>query len=414
MPPYENRLKPGFYQWGQAHLYAPVPGFSTKSGDISTAVKVDPTSGTVFLPFNIDQAVTNLLAERYIQQESDHSLICFARQLYYKLKPLLPRFVQVRIRQKAVNRMGRRKFPVWELDTSADLLRRSLMAKLLEVQPGSSMPIISFWPQGAEFCLLLTHDVETLAGMENILKMINIEQKHGFRSVWNFVPEKYPLDPCILSELQASGFEIGVHGLCHDGRLFESYQLFQQRASRINDYLRQWGSVGFRSPSNLRNLDWISQHIQAEYDTSCVSTEWYGAQPGGCCTVFPFIYRGLVELPITLQQDFTLLDILKLSPQEALSHWKGTVQAIKQLNGLALINVHPDYMTTPDRWNLYEQFLDWMNDETGCWHALPKEAARWWIDRDASELSLLGGAWTIHGPARDRGMVMRVNLVEGS
>ena len=101
---------------------------------------------------------------------------------------------------------------------------------------------------------------------------------------------------------------------------------FSNMQPRSIEYLRQWGSVGFRSESNLRNLEWISEHIQAEYDTSCVSTEWYGAQPGGCCTVFPFIYRDLVELPITLQQDFTLLDILKLISRRNLNHWIDTVQ----------------------------------------------------------------------------------------
>jgi hypothetical protein len=414
MPPQDTQTKPALYQWEKANLFAPVPGFNSKSNDISSDIRVDPASRTVSLPFNIDQAVLNLLTEQYIQQESNQYLFLLARQLYYKLKPLMPRFVQVQLRQKLVDYMSRRKFPTWAVDASVDLLHRNLLVKLLKTNPGSSsMPMISFWPQGADMCLLLTHDVESLDGIENIKKIINIEQKLGFRSVWNFVPEKYPLDPCILRELQASGFEIGVHGLYHDGRLFESYNLFQQHASKINKYLRQWGSVGFRSESNLRNLEWISKYIQAEYDTSCVSAEWYGAQPGGCCTVFPFIYRDLVELPITLQQDFTLLDILKLTPEETLNHWIDSVQSIKKINGLVLINVHPDYMTSPDRLKLYENFLEAMKSEMSCWHALPKEAARWWIDRNNSELSPAGAGWRIDGPASDRGVVMKVSLSEG-
>jgi hypothetical protein len=413
MPPQENQAKPALCQWGSAHFFAPVPVLKSKSNDISAAVKVDPNSCTVSLPFNIDQAVMYLLTEQYIQQETDHTIVCLARKLYYKLKPLLPRFMQIRVRQKAINRMRQRKFPTWELDTSVDLLHRNVLVKLLELNPGSSLPMISFWPQGADMCLVLTHDIETLAGIENVLKIINIEQKLGFRSVWNFVPERYPLDLDLLRELQASGFEIGVHGFCHDCRLFESYDIFQERAAKINEYLKQWGSVGFRSESNLRNLDWISKHIQTKYDTSCVSTEWYGAQPGGCCTVFPFIYRNLVELPITLQQDFTLLEILKLSPKETLNHWMNTVKSIRQINGLVLINVHPDYMKSPERLNLYENFLKTIKREMDFWNALPKEAAGWWLDRNNSVLSYEGGGWRINGPASNCGVVKEVHLQDG-
>jgi hypothetical protein len=413
MPSPGSRIKPGLIHWEDVSLFAPVPGFNSTRTDITDEIRIDSASCTVFLPFNIDDAVMNLLTEQYSQQESGHSLICLARQLYYKFKPLLSRPVQVRLRQKVVDRMYQRKFPAWEMDASVDLLHRKLIAKLLEIIPDFCLPMISFWPHGADMCLLLTHDVETLPGIENILRIVNIEQKLGFRSVWNFVPERYPLDLHILRELQTFGFEIGVHGLNHDGRLFESYNLFQQRARKINEYLKQWGSVGFRSESNLRNLKWISKHIQAEYDTSCVSTEWYGAQPGGCCTVFPFIYQGLVELPITLQQDFTLLEILRLAPKETLKHWINTVQSVKKINGLVLVNVHPDYMLTHDRLKLYEQFLEFMKSETNCWHALPKEVASWWVDRNNSELSLTKNGWKILGPASDRGAVMRVSLNEG-
>lgn len=413
MPVYDHQMKPALYRWEKAHLFAPTPGFNPESNDISGAVYVDPTSHTVSLPFNIDQAVLNMLTEQYVRFESYQFFIDLLRQLYYKLKPYLPRKMQVQLRKNVTDLMSRRGFPAWPMDASVDLLHRYLMIKLLEITPGSSLPMISFWPKGAKIALLLTHDVETIAGIANIHKIIDIEQKHGFRSAWNFVPKRYPLDLGILRELQASGFEIGVHGLYHDGKLFDSYTLFQQRADKINETLIQWGSVGFRSESNLRNLEWISKHIRAEYDSSYLSSEWYGAQPGGSCTVFPFIFKNIIELPITLQQDFTLLDILKLTEDEMLAHWMDTVQAIKELNGLVLINVHPDYMTTPERLENYKNFIENMQGETSCWHALPRELARWWGDRNVSELVPSGAGWRIDGPASDRGEVMRVNLREG-
>jgi peptidoglycan/xylan/chitin deacetylase (PgdA/CDA1 family) len=413
MPAKETKTKPSLYQWENAFLYAPITGFNPELNDITAEIHVDPISRSVSLPFNIDRAVMNLLTEKYIDEESNHSLFILGRRFYYKIKPILPRFIQVWIRQNAVARMSNKSFPSWEIDTSVDLLHRNLLTKLLEANPGSSLPMISFWPRGATICLVLTHDIETHLGLENIKKITNIEQKKGFRSVWNFVPEKYPVDLKLLRELQDSGFEVGVHGLTHDGRLFDSYKIFTRRAAKINDYLNKWGGVGFRSESNLRNLDWISEHIKVEYDSSCVSSEWYGAQPGGSCTTFPFIYRNLVELPLTLQQDFTLLDILKLSPEDTLNHWIQTVELIKALNGLVLICVHPDYMNSPERLRMYEQFLEFIQGEHNCWHALPKEVASWWIDRNNSELLQSDNGWHISGSASDCGVVMNLSLHGG-
>jgi len=413
MPGFDNQMKPALYRWEQAHLFAPTPGFKLESNDITGAIVVDRTSFTVSLPFNFDQAVKNLLTEQYVRFEPYQFFIDLLRQVYYKLKPYLPRKMQVQLRKNVTDLMSRRRFPAWPMDASVDLLHRYLMTKLLEITPGSSLPMISLWPQGAKMALLLTHDVETISGVGNIQKIINIEQKHGFRSAWNFVPERYPINLALLRELQASGYEVGVHGLYHDGKLFDTYPIFQQRADKINEYLILWGSKGFRSESNLRNLEWISKHIQAEYDSSYLSSEWYGAQPGGSCTVFPFIFKNIIELPITLQQDFTLLDILKLTEDEMLAHWMDTVQAIKELNGLVLINVHPDYIATPERLANYEYFIENIKGEASCWHTLPKELARWWGDRNVSELVPSGVGWRIDGPASDRGMVMKVNLQDG-
>ena len=54
--------------------------------------------------------------------------------------------------------------------------------------------------------------------------------------------------------LTENGFEVGVHGLNHDGKYYNSRAIFRERALKINRYIRDWGSVGFRSPSMLHNL----------------------------------------------------------------------------------------------------------------------------------------------------------------
>ena len=48
--------------------------------------------------------------------------------------------------------------------------------------------------------------------------------------------------------LEQSGFEVGVHGLEHDGKLYSSKATFAAKASRIREYLQRWNACGFRSP----------------------------------------------------------------------------------------------------------------------------------------------------------------------
>src|SRR6185295_6616832 len=119
-----------------------------------------------------------------------------------------------------------------------------------------------------------THDVETAEGFNCVSAIADLEQQLGFRSSWNFVPHKYPIDLGLLRDLRDRGFEIGVHGYNHDGRLFASRTMFDRRAAAINAALKAWGAVGFRAPMVHRNLEWL-QALDIEYDASCFDADPY-------------------------------------------------------------------------------------------------------------------------------------------
>ena len=155
-------------------------------------------------------------------------------------------------------------------------------------------------------------------------------------------------------------------------------------------------------------MEWINDYLDIEYDTSVPTTEWYGAQPGGCRTVFPFILDKIVELPITLQQDHTLLEILKMSPKQMIEQWVMSVREIEELQGLVLLIVHPDYMNSTERLNAYEEFLQIVKKEHNFWCALPKEVAEWWRARQKTKLISSSTGWVIDGPVANRALVMRV------
>jgi hypothetical protein len=117
--------------------------------------------------------------------------------------------------------------------------------------------------------------------------LIEIEEKMEFRSSFNFVPERYDVSSDLRRYLVEKGFEVGVHGLKHDGKLFLSKKGFQTQAVRIRHYLKEWKSFGFVSPSTHRNLDWISE-LKVRHDTSTFDTDPFEPQPDGAGTIFPF------------------------------------------------------------------------------------------------------------------------------
>lgn len=254
----------------------------------------------------------------------------------------------------------------------------------------------SGWPEQKKFALVLTHDVENSKGLDRCEHLIKIEEKLGFRSCIFFIAEQYPDSSGLRDYLMRRGFEVGIHGLKHDGKLYASIKEFQRRAVRINRYLKKWGSVGFRSPCMLHNLAWL-RGLEIEYDCSTFDTDPFEPQPDGMNTVFPFWVSGdekspgYVELPYTLAQDWTVFVLLK---EKTIDLWKRKLDWIVKNGGMALLITHPDYMSfDADRLEYdeypaeyYEEFLSYIKSkyEGQYWHALPKDMARFYASNKTS------------------------------
>jgi hypothetical protein len=245
------------------------------------------------------------------------------------------------------------------------------------------------WPEGKKFALILTHDVEGQRGLERVRQVAELEMKLGFRSSFNFIPEgKYEVPRSLRMWLVERGFEVGVHDLHHNGLLYTSRKGFCQKAARINEYLREWNAVGFRSAFMFHNLDWI-QELNIRYDASTFDTDPFEPEPNGVGTIFPFYVEGTagkegyLELPYTLPQDSTLFLLLKNRKFSRV--WQQKLSWIAECGGMALVNVHPDYMVFDgDRHPFYgysssnyQDFLTWLQRQYRdvFWHALPAEVA---------------------------------------
>jgi hypothetical protein len=307
----------------------------------------------------------------------DHWRLGGAKRWYYRLKPLLPRPV-TRVLRQAYGAARQGAFPLgWPVEDRYARFLWDVMRRALIASGQASTTYTRFWPHGARFALVLTHDIETAGGQRFVPRVADLEEAHGFRSSFNFVPERYPIDRALMDDLRARGFEIGVHGLKHDGKLFHSRALFTRRAERINHYLREWGAVGFRAPLTMRHPDWM-QALEIEYDLSFFDTDPYEPIPGGTLSIWPFLLGRFVELPYTLVQDYTLTAILKHTTPQV---WLDKVDFIAHYAGMVLVNTHPDYLRDRGTWAVYAGFLGAMQARGDWWHALPREVARWWRKR---------------------------------
>lgn len=295
-------------------------------------------------------------------------------RIYYRLRPLIPRRVQVWLRGLAARRKRRGGTLDWPI------LERA--GRTPDGWPG--------WPGGRKFALVLLHDVETALGQSRALELMRLEQARGFVSCFNFVPERYHVSAEVRRMLGENGFEVGVHGLLHDGRLFESRSIFLERAQRINAYLHDWRAVGFCSPSSHHYLDWMHD-LDIEYDSSTFDTDPFEPQPDGQETIFPFWVPprtqgkpggGIVELPYTLPQDYTLFVLLREATSQI---WQRKLRWIAERGGMALLIAHPDYMNIGGYRRRFQEypvetyleFLEHVQGEYGgqYWNALPHSVA---------------------------------------
>lgn len=311
----------------------------------------------------------------------------WAREAYYYIKPLIPRRLQIALRRAQACRTLKKSGNVWPIDEKA----------------AYPPPGWSGWPRGKRFALVLTHDVDTTRGHDRCTDLIELEEQLGFRSSFNFVPLRYTVSPRLRATLLDRGFEVGVHGLYHDGKYYASKKKFLARAARINQFLREWGAVGYRAPSMLHKLEWF-HHFSIEYDASTFDTDPFEPNSAGMRSIFPFLVKGdagqkgYVELPYTLPQDFTLFVLLRSRTTEL---WKRKLEWVAQNGGMALMNTHPDYMhfgggkqgfeEYPSRH--YAEFLAYIrNTYSGqYWHVLPKELACFWGRNYCNGCRFLGG-----------------------
>jgi hypothetical protein len=380
--------------------------------DVSDRVEHDGTQ--VRLPFDLSEIVTNLQQERYCTFSEDYlqkfTASTTSQNLYYMIRPFLPVPVRKHLQKLRLSGWDRIAFPRWPVDFTVETLMERTMALVLKSSGLQKMPFVWFWPDGAPSCGMMTHDVEDRAGRDFCDHLMDLNDSYGVKSSFQLIPEvRYEVSASLLDRFRSRGFEVNVHDLNHDGRLFHNRKQFLQRASRINDYVKAFGSRGFRAGAMYRQQQWFDA-LEISYDMSVPNVAHLEPQRGGCCTVMPYFVGGILELPLTTIQDYSLFHILG---DYSINVWKQQIDLIMARNGLISFIAHPDYLIDGRAREVYMGLLAHLRrlrDERKVWMALPGDVDRWWRSRSQMTLVKVGNSWCIEGPDRERARLAYATL----
>jgi len=293
--------------------------------------------------------------------------------IYYVIKPLIPRSIQIKTRRHIARLRRKKSQGTWPI-----------------LEKAGAMPEgWNGWPGNKKFALSIIHDVDTVYGLANCLKLMELDRQLGIKSSFNFIAEDYWSPPWFRQIMIDNGFEVGLHGLTHDGRTFLTRRKFNKNYKRIQSYLLNWQVAGFVAPSMICNQQWLAE-LEIEWACSSFDTDPFEPQRQDVQTIFPFFVdnknnqTGYVELPYTLPQDHCLYIILKERDNRI---WKEKLDWIASKGGMALLNVHPDYISLDGETGVekypmqhYIDFIDYIKGKYSgqYWMALPREIAHFW------------------------------------
>jgi hypothetical protein len=384
--------------YGQSHT-GTTPDV-TKAGQFNASNGIAPPGPVAQLPFLFSEVIENLRLERYQRQPFARSELL--RRLYYMVRGRLPVSLRRQLQKAYFSDWKTLPFPSWPVDFTVDSLHRELLRLLMKVGAVKKVPFIWFWPEGASSCLIMTHDVETVVGRDFSSALMDLDDSFGIKASFQVIPEgRYSVSDDYISEIRRRQFEFNIHDLNHDGNLYRKRQEFERRAKRINAYVRSYGARGFRAGSMYRRQDWYDV-FEFSYDMSVPSVAHLEPMRGGCCTVMPYFIGNILELPLTLTQDYSLFHIFD---DYSIEFWKRQLALIRAQNGLMSFIVHPDYLIERRAQGVYESLLRYLKGAIVAeriWAPLPGDVDRWWRARSQMSLVRRGDTWEIVGAESEK------------
>ncbi len=406
--------EPGFFHfgsglicYGKCSAFTPLSTYRPPLLDAQPQVEID--SAGALLPFDLSEVVESLRREEYTaalgygaRNWAQRPIMRFG---YYLARPLLPVTVRKHLQRLALRGWRQHPFPGWPVDKTVEQLLEGVLGMYLRENRDVEWPFIWFWPEGKQACALMTHDVETEAGRDFCESVMNVDDSYGIKASFQVVPEqRYKVPESYLHQIHQRGFEVNVQDLNHDGRLFDEFEEFQRRREAIHRYAEIFQARGFRSAVLYRKVDWLST-LGFEYDMSIPNAAHLDPQAGGCCTTFPYFVGELLEIPVTMTQDYSLFHILR---DYSLSLWREQSRRVLESHGVMTYIIHPDYVRGKAEMRVFQNLLGYLRElreHEDVWIPLPRDLSKWWRQRRQMQLVKKDNCWEIIGEGRERARV---------
>jgi hypothetical protein len=409
----------GYFRFGQnTTCYGKsASGFRTRRADATlydALADVVIRGTTVGVPFDPSDVINNLRLERYTNHDAEGAWMRWERALkdaYYVFRPLMPIKIRKHLQRAHLNGWRDLSFPRWPVDTTVEDLCEQLLLLSMRAHGIDKVPFIWFWPDAAQSCVAITHDIETKKGRDFCIELMNIDESFGVKSSFQIVPEgRYEISEAFIQAIRHRGFEINIQDLNHDGNLFRDSEEFTRRAHKINEYREAYGASGFRAAVLYRNLDWYDA-LHFAFDMSVPNVARLDPQRGGCCTVMPYFVGEILEIPVTTTQDYMLFHLLD---DYSLDLWKTQTDLIAKKNGLVTFIVHPDYVIEQKARAVYLDLLSSLRElerSQKVWFALPGQIDRWWRARHKMRIVGQDGNWQIEGEGAEHATLAFARIV---
>ena len=185
------RFGPDAICYGQCSSGLPVPSVTGRLHDAREHVAIAEPS--VYLPFDPVQVVDNLRCERYADNPmaaKSYTPMGVVRSIYYRVRPALGVAARRHIQRLYFRGWDAIPFPHWPVDRTVETLCEELLVLAMKSRGIDRMPFIWFWPDGASSCTMMTHDVETAAGLNFCQQLMDLNDSFAVKSSFHIVPEK--------------------------------------------------------------------------------------------------------------------------------------------------------------------------------------------------------------------------------
>jgi len=270
-----------------------------------------------------------------------------------------------------------------------------LLTNTLRWAAGMPSAAVAAWPEGRRAGLIVAEDVES--GFVNASSLARVLRERGIKGTFFAVSEMALDHPEMADSLTDVG-EIGSHTADHVPTAGLPLREQRIRLDRSRRELEGWSGqqvLGLRPPEERFDEATLRAWLQSSPQGSGAM---YVAAVNGARSAAPEVFRfpegSIVVLPRLMKDDYNVLvQEGTRRPERLLSAYLDGLRKLGALGGLGFLGLHSQIAATPGQIGVVGTVLDSVAAERDTWWiATGGEIARWWLDRDAMQLSLTASA----------------------